>query len=145
MLDRLQWDRDTCKCPELFCPHTGTIDHVLGLNVSLIRDDSCHATLHPRDAGHGYPLEHFRSQQTRSLCQRHGHIHRIGTTLVGGVKPGNDLTGIKLGPDVRDFLRRDFFALDPHQLHEVGLPTELVRPFRSARSLEVPDRSEPGG
>ena len=67
MLDGLERDRNTGESSELAGPHAGTVDNVVGFDVSAVGHHSGDTTSRLREPGNHHTLDHFGTTETGPL------------------------------------------------------------------------------
>ena len=144
VLGGLQRDVHPGQLAELPGPDPGTVDDVLGLEVTVRRADPGHRAAALQEAGDGRAFDDPHAPHPGPPGQRHGHIDRVHPAIARDVEAGQHVIDPGQRKQAGHRTRRDLLHLYAAQPVERGHPPVLLQPPRLDGQLDQPDLLQAG-
>ncbi len=144
VLGGLERDGDAGQLAELAGPHPGAVDDELRLDLTGVGADPRDGSVTGGEAGHRDVLDDRHASHAGALCQRHGDVDGVGSSVAGHVEPGEDVVGAGCREELADFACRDLVDVDAEVPVERCDPAVFLEAVAVGGDLDEPDGSEAG-
>ncbi|CAB4958902.1 unannotated protein [freshwater metagenome] len=145
MLGRLIRNRDAGLLAELARPHSGAIDHVLGLDVAEGGGDTGDRALGREHPGDRAAFDNAGAPHARTLGHRHRDVDGVDPAVVGNVEAGEQVVGLGKREEFAHLAGGNFLHVDAHEPIEGRHPPVLLKPAGVGSHLDEAHLPQAGG
>ena len=118
-------------------PHASAVDHVFGLDLSLVGDHTGHPAPFLLDSGDPGLFQDARAAHPGPFRQCHCGVYRVDAAIFGRVEPGEDVVDMEQGPHLLDLCSRDLLCRDAMPATVVGAAAQAVQLLQVAGDLNI--------